>query len=310
MAFLDNSGDIILDAVLTDYGRLLLAKGNGSFKISKFALGDDEINYQLFNRNHPSGSSYYDLDILQTPVLEAFTDNAASMKAHLLTITNPNHLYLPVLQLFSSTSTGVSSNSDSFEILVDENTVKAVKGTEDASAGSLSQGLMNGYQPGDSGNHIVVDQGIQTYNTSPSEGLDSDLLETSYLIQIDNRLGRIVTPAGNPSSNATLSYVDDDNIATYLLTATTDTAYVSSLSATDDSDIMGPRGTRVRFRLGAQTALRTNNHLFSVLGSTGTYAIGSMGSATWKFIDTIISVTGQNLGYRIDIPVRFVKEIT
>ena len=46
MAFLDNSGDIILDAVLTDTGRLRLAKGDGSFNITKFALGDDEINYE------------------------------------------------------------------------------------------------------------------------------------------------------------------------------------------------------------------------------------------------------------------------
>ena len=43
MGFLDNSGDIILDAVLTDTGRMRLAKGDGSFKIVKFALGDDEI---------------------------------------------------------------------------------------------------------------------------------------------------------------------------------------------------------------------------------------------------------------------------
>ena len=48
MAFLDNSGDIILDAVLTDTGRLRLAQGDGSFKISKFAIGDDEINYALY----------------------------------------------------------------------------------------------------------------------------------------------------------------------------------------------------------------------------------------------------------------------
>ena len=48
MAFLDNSGDIILDAVLTDTGRFRLAKGDGSFKIAKFAFGDDEINYKLY----------------------------------------------------------------------------------------------------------------------------------------------------------------------------------------------------------------------------------------------------------------------
>ena len=52
MAFLDNSGDIILDAVLTDAGRHRLAKGDGSFKIDRFALGDDEINYKLYNLNH------------------------------------------------------------------------------------------------------------------------------------------------------------------------------------------------------------------------------------------------------------------
>ena len=59
MAFLDNSGDIILDAVLTDTGRLRLAQGDGSFKITKFALGDDEINYGNYNKNHSSGSAYY-----------------------------------------------------------------------------------------------------------------------------------------------------------------------------------------------------------------------------------------------------------
>ena len=72
MAILDNSGDIILDAVLTDTGRKRLAQGDGSFRITKFALGDDEIDYTLYNNQNPSGSAYYDLEIMQTPVLEAF----------------------------------------------------------------------------------------------------------------------------------------------------------------------------------------------------------------------------------------------
>jgi len=99
MAFLDNSGDIILDAVLTDTGRYRLAKGDGSFKIVKFALGDDEINYGLYNKNNPSGSAYYDLEILQTPILEAFTNNGSSMKSKLISIPRTNLLYLPVLML-------------------------------------------------------------------------------------------------------------------------------------------------------------------------------------------------------------------
>jgi hypothetical protein len=96
MAFLDNSGDIILDAVLTDTGRKRLARGDGSFRIATYAFADDEINYALYNRQHASGSAYYDLEILKTPVLESFTNNMSSMKSKLLSISRTNLLYLPI----------------------------------------------------------------------------------------------------------------------------------------------------------------------------------------------------------------------
>ena len=92
MAFLDNSGDIILDAVLTDTGRKRLAKGDGSFRITKFAFGDDEINYTLYDLNHASGSAYFDLNILQSPIFEAFTNNTSVMKSRLLTIARTDGL--------------------------------------------------------------------------------------------------------------------------------------------------------------------------------------------------------------------------
>lgn len=97
MAFLDNSGDIILDAVLTDVGRQKLANGNG-ISIIKFALGDDEINYGQFDKNHPSGSAYYDLEILQTPIFEAVTQINANVNYGLMSYTNPNLLYMPILK--------------------------------------------------------------------------------------------------------------------------------------------------------------------------------------------------------------------
>ena len=97
MAFLDNSGDIILDAVLTDVGRKRMARGN--FQITKFALGDDEIDYGLYDKNHPSGSAYYDLQILQTPILEAFTQTNASLNYGLVTYTRNDLLYLPTIVL-------------------------------------------------------------------------------------------------------------------------------------------------------------------------------------------------------------------
>ena len=105
MSFLDNSGDIILDAVLTDAGRARLAQGDGSFKIAKYAFADDEIDYAKYqNANYvdganASGSAYYDINILRTPVLEAFTNNTSTMKSKLLSIPQTNLLYLPILQL-------------------------------------------------------------------------------------------------------------------------------------------------------------------------------------------------------------------
>ena len=108
MAFLDNSGDIILDAVLTDTGRKRLAAGDGSFKIAKFALGDDEIDYGLYDRNHSSGSAYYDLNILQTPVLEAFTNNTSVLNSKLITYNQNDLLYLPVIKLNTVTRVPVN----------------------------------------------------------------------------------------------------------------------------------------------------------------------------------------------------------
>ena len=105
MAFLDNTGDIVLDAVLTDAGRKRLAQGDGSFRIVKFAFGDDEVDYTLYRNSnsvagrHPSGSAYYDLNILQTPVLEAFTNNTSMMKSKLVTYSRNDLLYLPVVKL-------------------------------------------------------------------------------------------------------------------------------------------------------------------------------------------------------------------
>jgi hypothetical protein len=97
MSFLDNSGDIILDAVLTDTGRRQLARGDGSFRIVKFAFGDDEVNYELYATG--AAGANRDLDILQSPVFEAFTNNTSTMKSKLLTIANNNLLYLPVNKL-------------------------------------------------------------------------------------------------------------------------------------------------------------------------------------------------------------------
>lgn len=84
MAYLDNK-TITVDAILTQKGRQLLAK-NGSLNITSFALADDEIDYNLYNSNHPGGSPFYDIAVRNTPILEPFSDETQVMKYKLVTL--------------------------------------------------------------------------------------------------------------------------------------------------------------------------------------------------------------------------------
>jgi hypothetical protein len=120
MGFQDNSGDIILDVVLTDEGRRRLSRGDGSFEIVKFALGDDEVNYALYDGNQANGLE--DVQILQTPILEAFTNNGSSMKSLLVTIPRDDILYMPILRLNEKANQTAVHSSGVFVVAVDSNT--------------------------------------------------------------------------------------------------------------------------------------------------------------------------------------------
>ena len=85
MGYLNNSS-IIVDAILTKKGRELLARQDGSFKITQFALGDDEIDYTLFNENHPNGSQFAGEAIENMQIIEAFPDDNNIMISKLVTL--------------------------------------------------------------------------------------------------------------------------------------------------------------------------------------------------------------------------------
>ena len=318
MGFLDNSGDIILDAVLTDLGRKRLAEGNGRFKITKFALGDDEIDYGLYDKNHPSGSSYYDLNILQTPVLESFTNNMSSMKSRLLSYSRNDLIYLPVI-LTNTDLQPFLSGLNSYVVLVDETTVDALTPTNGS---SLDNGLLNGYEPNQGARFVAADQGLDTTEVSNQQTLadvDSTLVETQYFVQIDNRLGQLRGMSGRSSAIAGRSItglqpssIDDDNIATYIFSSNDDTGIISSPGAGAASSINGPLGTRIQFKIAASLDLRTSTFLFNQLGSAGTSNITSgtntLLAANYRFIDSTVRISGVSTGYTLDVPVRFVKK--
>ena len=97
MGYLNNSV-VTVDAILTKKGRELLAKGDGSFRITQYALGDDEIDYTLYNPTHPSGSAFYGQAIENMPLLEAFPDEQQIMKYKLVTLPRGT-AKMPILDL-------------------------------------------------------------------------------------------------------------------------------------------------------------------------------------------------------------------
>ena len=97
MGFLNNTS-VTVDAVLTKKGRELLARGQDEFKITKFALADDEVDYRLWDTAHPNGSNYYGAVIENMPLLEAFVDENQILRYKLVSLPK-NTAKLPILEV-------------------------------------------------------------------------------------------------------------------------------------------------------------------------------------------------------------------
>jgi len=351
MAFLDNSGDIILDAVLTDAGRQRLARGQ--FKIVKFALGDEEINYSLFNGAHPSGSAFYDLEVMQTPILEAFTNNTSLMKSKLVTIIKNNILYMPTFKLNNGGSADIQKTATAegtlgFEGYVLTADLNTTTNNNASSRGNAEKGVLYG-DPGTSYRDqatvgISVDTGIDSDSSSSglsvADAMPADLLETAFLVRVDDRLIKLYTYTGRWST-ATYAevgsqFVDDDRIATYFFalgdnnpntvsaadqSGFRDRDLISSNMTTEDITEVkrrerfdGPLGTVITLYPKAAPSVRNSSSLFDKMGTAGTsYEIfdGQNPAANigaHKFIDTTINVVGITTGQSIDIPIRIVKK--
>ena len=311
MGFQDNSGDIILDVVLTDEGRRRLAKGDSSFSIVKFALADDEINYALFNT--ASTTALQDLSILQTPILEAFTNNTSLMKSKLISLSNSNLLYLPVVKLNTvAPGSQVVSDDGNFVVCVDKRTFD-----DRSTSGALAigydtsgrkDGFLYGLDTGDQkGGIIRLDAGIDSDNVTE---IDESLIETSFIVEMDSRLGQLISVDGTEVPG---SSIDDDFVATYSFTKTAGDSFIYRPSQDElkdsDTPIDGPIASYFQFKIRSSQDLRTSNFLFERIGSTtGKYKNRADALVPGvKFIDSIIRVTGRTTGYSVDVPVRFVK---
>lgn len=101
MGYLSNTS-IVVDAILTDTGRQLLAQNDATFQITQFSLSDDEVDYTLYNPNHPSGSAFYGEAIENMPIIQAFPESSEIMKYKLITLPRGT-AKLPVISAGYST---------------------------------------------------------------------------------------------------------------------------------------------------------------------------------------------------------------
>ena len=145
MGYLDKT-ETTIDAVLTKLGRQYIASGK-SFQITKFALGDDEIDYSLWDttQNNPG------VFIEQLPVFEAIIDENYAFKSKLLTlnptvdvipsiIANVSEIRIPISNtgtvnetIVTLTSNPTDSNTSYFVVLLDDTagTLRMVTGRTD-----------------------------------------------------------------------------------------------------------------------------------------------------------------------------------
>jgi len=339
MAFLDNSGDIILDAVLTDVGRKRMA--NGNFRITKFALGDDEIDYNLYNTNHPSGAAYSDLEILQAPILEAFTTVNATINYGLVSYARNDILYLPTITINNKlVDLLVFTGSTNVIYVPDDNKFNSAgKNTGDLLTLQGGAGTVPGAsavlreQNADAGTRfILVETGINNADIPSTAANQSTYLlniglnDKQFMVGYDARF--IQSPLG---PLGTFSFQGGENQAVRLKVAlgagkgvqnarnisnyaeTPVKAAVSRLYkpntgndyTVDKSNIAGARGafTALSFRMREDLTITD----YTKYGSINQNLFGD--GETYHYIDTIAYVKGITTNTTLQIPLRIIRVV-
>jgi hypothetical protein len=331
MGFLDNSGDIILDAVLTDLGRKRMADGN--FRIAKFALGDDEIDYTLYNADHPSGSAYYDLEILQSPVMEAATRQASSIKYGLLSITRTDLVYMPVLKVNEKTDYSLVKTGGIYYFAVNATTHERLLADNANSSQKFLEPNTNSPSK-----VLVVETGLDTDQRTPTlENRNAALVQTGLLdmnfeVKFDNRFvagimslvgGRFANTSENTSDIRLDNYASRTSISSLDFIENYSTAMASgipnevakrstSASGNNFSVFDGPRGSATAITFSPSLEINaegtTSPTYYTLYGKTGVAGTSlGIGSGTYDYIDTTVYIRGMASGTQLQIPLRLIR---
>lgn len=193
MGFLDNStNNIIIDAVLTDLGRIALARNDGSFEIAKFALGDDEVDYGIIEKfGRTVGKEKI---IKNTPVLDANTNSAVALQSKLVSLPIPNLNRVPIVQLTGDSNLDTSGSTPVLSVIKNKSV-----------AFTLSQTINNEdrvpVQLVDTAFFVEADNRFLAINTGAPAFINTNNVATYRILR---GVGAATTPKGGAILNLTV----------------------------------------------------------------------------------------------------------
>ena len=340
MAFQNSAGGIIIDAVLTDVGRKYLAQGK--FKVSKFALGDDEINYSFGELN----GEYKIAASALPPVLEAFSNENANINYGLLSLTSEDILYIPQLKVNEKAPQSVNVyNDDFYYVAVNKETARKMK--SDIGAQHVLQ--QNEFDK----NKLFIESGIDipdsitdktgiviteyktdlrpTMVNKKAYILNNNLYDRFYSVYTD---GRFVDSLLHTGTDSMYENDNDNNLYSnfsVLKTGTqislpeivdyyeayrveaVDQAVVRTTGGNDGNDhsaFEGPRGTIFALNIKVNKLLTgdsqtTRDFRYTKFGLIDQPVFG--GNNRYDFINTTIYIQGLSSNSRLSVPVRLIR---
>ena len=197
MAYLDNK-NLTVDAVLTKRGRELLAQ-TGNLNITSFALGDDEIDYGLYNTNHPQGSAYYDIAIRNTPVFQPLSDETQSLKSKLVTLSQ-GVTSIPVISISIPSVDTQKDNKSDFIVSPTTNPAYNLTLGYTAILGNKKVGT------------LIVDQANSVNSsTSTVQSFAGDLISTTSQVVVGNRFRFIPNSSLTSTTSTSLTIVGNES---------------------------------------------------------------------------------------------------
>jgi hypothetical protein len=332
-SILDNSGDIIIVATLTEVGRRRATTGTGiGNQIVKFCLFDDEIDYALYNKNHASGSAYSDLEIMQTPIFQPVSKFSGLGRYGLQTRPRTNTLYMVQAKPNTLISDqAVRPYNDIYYLAVNDGVTRTAIADVIGEQYVLGAGMQQG-------RGILIETGIDDTTAGAGDQFTKQRLITSNglggggcQIQINTKLlAQVLGPGrgsyfnnngGNgraqvnmplspasPSKSVSSAAVNAGIVNIRAVNNQMVFRENDNEAVTLNSVIASARANATK--IGFQTRVLTDTDFAErgLSSVTSTELFGS-GNSSFKLIDTMVYVTFAN-GATIDLPIRIIKKIT